>query len=110
MKLTHTLIHHFLEESARKFPNKVALIHKGERLTYKEINEKANSVASFIKSSGVQRQDRVAIFLDNSIESVVSLFGILKADAVFLMLSPTLKTQKLSYILNNCQAKALIYL
>ena len=102
------LLQNFLEESARKFPNKVALIHKGERLTYKEINEKANSVASFLKSLGVQRQDRVAIFLDNSIESVVSLFGILKTDATFLMLSPTLKTQKLSYILNNCQAKALI--
>jgi acyl-CoA synthetase (AMP-forming)/AMP-acid ligase II len=50
----------------------------------------------------------VAIFLDNSIESVISLFGILKADAVFLMLSPTLKASKLSYILNDCQCKALI--
>ena len=102
------LLQNFLEESVRRFPNKVVLIHKGERLTYKEIDGKANNVASFLKSLGVQRQDRVAIFLDNSIESVVSLFGILKANATFLMLSPTLKTQKLSYILNNCQAKGLI--
>ncbi|MEW6375905.1 MAG: AMP-binding protein [Thermodesulfobacteriota bacterium] len=102
------LLQNFLEESAKKFPQKVALISKGERLTYQEIDQKANKISQLLQSQGIQRGDRVAIFLDNSIESVVSLFGILKADAVFLMLSPTLKTQKLSYILNNCQAKALI--
>ena len=102
------LLQNFLEECAHRFPNKVALIHKGERLTYQEIDRISSKVALFLRGTGIQRGDRIAIFLDNSIESVVSLFGILKADAVFLMLSPTLKTQKLSYILNNCQAKGLI--
>src|SRR4030042_5516914 len=102
------LLQNFLEESAHQFPDKVALIHKGERLTYQEVDQKANKVAQFLTGQGVQRGDRVAIFLDNSIESVVSLFGILKADAVFLMLSPMLKPSKLSYILNNCGARALI--
>jgi long-chain acyl-CoA synthetase len=102
------LLHHFLEESARKYPQKVALIHKGQRWTYEGINQKANQVANLLRTKGIQRGDRVAIFLDNSIEAVVSLFGVLKADAVFLMLSPLLKAGKLGYILNNCQAKALI--
>ena len=102
------LLHEFLEESARKYPKKVALIHKEERLTYQDINQRANQVANLLRVQGVCRGDRVAIFLDNSIESVVSLFGILKTDAVFLMLSPLLKAPKLGYILNNCQAKALI--
>ncbi|MGQ9647784.1 MAG: AMP-binding protein [Thermodesulfobacteriota bacterium] len=102
------LLHHFLEESARKFPQKVALIHKGERWTYQEIDQKANQVASLLGAQGVRRGDRIAIFLDNSIESVLSLFGILKAGGVFLMLSPLLKAGKLGYILNNCQAKGLI--
>src|SRR4030042_2735138 len=102
------LLQNFLEGSAHRFPDKVALIHKGERLNYQQIDEKSINVAQMLRSQGIQRGDRVAVFLDNSIESIVSLFGILKADAVFLMLRPTLKTQKLSYILNNCQAKALI--
>ena len=102
------LLQNFLEESACRFPDKVALIHKGERLTYQDVNHKANKVAKLLYDQGIQRGDRIAIFLDNSIESVVSLFGILKADAVFLMLSPTIKTQKLNYILNNCQTKVLI--
>lgn len=102
------LLQNFLEESAHRFPNKPALIHKRDRWTYQEIDQGANQVAQLLRHQGIRRGDRVAIFLDNSVESVVSLFGILKANAVFLMLSPTLKTQKFNYVLNNCQAKALI--
>jgi long-chain acyl-CoA synthetase len=102
------LLQHFLEESARKTPQKIALIHRGERLTYDEINGKANQVAALLRSQGIRRGDRVAVFLDNSVESVISLFGILKADAVFLMLSSQLKAPKLEYILENCGARALV--
>lgn len=102
------LLQNFLEESARKYPHKVALICKDVRLRYEEINRRADQVAFFLRSRGIRRGDRVAIFLDNSVESVVSLFGILKADAVFLMLSPQLKAPKLEYILNNCGARAFI--
>ena len=102
------LLHEFLEESARKYPNKVALVQKEERWTYRAIDEKANQVAHALRNQGIQRGDRVAIFLDNSVESVVSLFGILKADAVFLMLSSLLKPAKLGYILNNCRVKMMI--
>jgi acyl-CoA synthetase (AMP-forming)/AMP-acid ligase II len=102
------LVNHFLEHSAQRLPDKVALICGNERLAYSEIDRRANQMAWFLRQNGVERQDRVAIFLDNSVESVISLFGILKASAIFLMLSPTLKAKKLTYILNNCQAKALI--
>lgn len=102
------LLQNFLEDSARRTPDKIALVCRGERLTYDEINRKANQAAALLRSQGVRRGDRVAIFLDNSIESIVALFGILKADAVFLVLSPQLKASKLGYILNHCGAKALI--
>jgi long-chain acyl-CoA synthetase len=102
------LLHEFLEESARKYPDKIALVQKEERWTYRAIDEKANQVAHLLRNQGIQRGDRVAIFLDNSVESVISLFGILKADAVFLMLSSLLKPAKLGYILNNCRVKSII--
>ena len=98
------LLHEFLEESARKYPNKVALVQKEERWTYRAIDEKANQVAHALRNQGIQRGDRVAIFLDNSVESVVSLFGILKADAVFLMLSSLLKPGKLGYTVDRREA------
>ena len=102
------LLQNLLEDSARRTPQKVALIYRSEHLTYDEINRIADQVAALLRFRGIKRGDRVAIFLDNSVESIVSLFGILKADAVFLMLSPQLKAPKLGYILNNCGAKALI--
>jgi amino acid adenylation domain-containing protein len=102
------LLNHFLEKSAEKFPDKIALVCQGERLTYQQIDSSANRLAKGLKDSGVERGDRVAIFLENSVESVLSIFGILKADAVFVVINPTTKKDKLTYILNNCRVKALI--
>jgi len=102
------LVQHFLEKSASRYPDKVALIRGDQCLTYSEIDDQADRLASFLRNLGVQRQDRLAILLDNSVASVISLFGTLKADAIFVMLSPTMKATKLSYILNDCQVKTLI--
>jgi long-chain acyl-CoA synthetase len=102
------LLHEFLEGSARRYPQKIALVHREERWTYRQIDEQANQLANLLRHQGIQRGDRVAIFLDNSIESVISLFGILKADAVFIMISSLMKPAKLGYILNNSRVKGII--
>ena len=102
------LVNHFLENSALRYPDKTALICGNRRLTYSEIDAMANSLASFMISEGIERGDRVAIFLDNSVEAVISIFAALKAGAIFLMVNPTTKKDKLNYILNNCRASALI--
>jgi acyl-CoA ligase (AMP-forming) (exosortase A-associated) len=98
----------FLEASARCFPDKTALICGRVRLTYREVEAKSNAIAHGLVAAGVQRGDRVAVFLENSPEAVLAIFGILKAGAVFLVVNPSTKADKLAYILNNCQATALI--
>jgi len=98
----------FLELSARGLPDKIALICGARRLTYRELDESANRLAHSLLAGGVERGDRVAIYLENSVEAVVSIFAILKAGAVFLMVNPTTKADKLCYILKNCRAKGLI--
>ena len=102
------LIHEFLEQTTKKFPDKIALIFQDQRLTYKHIDEKANQLANALIESGLQKGDRVSIFLDNSSEAFISIFGILKAGGVFSTLSPTLKAKKLDYILENSDASFLI--
>lgn len=102
------LVHHFLEHSAERFPDKTALICGEERLTYKEINDAADWLAKSLIEIGIERQDRVIIFMDSSPEAVISLFGIMKAGAVFVMTNPTVKTKKLNYIINDSGAKVLI--
>ncbi len=104
----HTLVNHFLEYSAERFSDKVALVHKNIRLTYTQLDIMANSLANALLNLGIEKGDRVAIFMDNSIEAVVSIFGALKAGAAFMVINHTTKTEKLQYIMNNSRAKILV--
>jgi len=101
-------VEQFLELSAQRSPDKTALVCQERRLTYREIEEQSNQLAHALIENGVERGDRVAIYLDNSVEAVLSIFAVLKAGAVFLVVNPTTKPDKLAYILNNCRAVALI--
>jgi len=98
----------FLELSAARFPDKTALVCSGRRFTYGELETRANRLAVSLIAGGIERGDRVAIYLENSAEAVISIFAILKAGAVFLIVNPTTKPDKASYILNNCRATGLI--
>jgi len=98
----------FLENSARRLPEKTALVCGSQRISYAELERSANRLAHGLISLGVRRGDRVAIHMENSVEAVTAMFAVLKAGAVFLIVNPTTKTNKLAYILNNCRAKALI--
>lgn len=102
------LVHEFLEISAKNNPDKTALVFQEQRLTYKDIEEKSNQLANALLSNGLKKGDRVSIFLDNSVETVISVFGVLKAGGVFSTLSPTLKSRKLEYILNHSEASFFI--
>ena len=102
------LIHQYLEKNASERPDKTAVIFQEESYSYKEINTRADYLASSLINAGLQKGDRVAVFLDNSIETIVSVYAILKAGGVFSTLSPTLKSKKLEYIINNSDALFLI--
>ncbi len=102
------LLHHFLEKSAEKFSAKTALICEGNGFTFRELNEMANRLANAMINKGVKKQDRVAIFLENSMEAVVSIFGILKAGAIFIVINPDVKERKLKFVLNDCMVSFLI--
>ena len=102
------LLNEFLEKSAEFYPDKVALICRDKRLTFIKIDNAANSLSNALMEEGFQKQDRAIIYLDNSIESVISLFGILKAGGVFVIVNPQVKARKLEYILGDCQARVLI--
>ncbi|MGH9331150.1 MAG: AMP-binding protein, partial [Vicinamibacterales bacterium] len=98
----------FLEDSARRFPDKIALICGDRRLTYAEIDDACDRLARGLLDAGVQRGDRVGIYLENSVEAVLSIFSVLKAGGVFVVINPTTKADKLAFILNNSRASALV--
>jgi len=98
----------FLEESARRFPDKTALIFDRQRIKYSEIETLCNRLAHAMVERGLRPGDRVAIWLENSPEVVIALFAALKAGAVFLVLNSTTKAEKIEYVLNNSRARALV--
>jgi long-chain acyl-CoA synthetase len=102
------LVQQFLEQSADRLPNKVALVCNGQRLTYGDVEAQANRLANALIAQGVQRGDRVALFLPNCVELVIGIFATLKAGGVFVPINYTIKVDKCAYILNNCAAKVLI--
>ena len=102
------LLQSFLEHGASRYPDKIALVCDGQRISYAELELFANRLAHALKAYGVRRGDRVAIHLDNSAEAVVALFAVLKADALVVPVNPTTKSQKLAYVLNNCRARVLV--
>ena len=102
------LVHEFLEQNAIHRPDKTALICSSHRLTYAELDTMANRLANALRDTGIIRGDRVAIYLHNSLEAVVSIFAILKAGAIFVPINRSTKTNKLIFILNNCRASAVL--
>jgi amino acid adenylation domain-containing protein len=102
------LLHDYLHRSARRLPDKVALVHRGDRLTYAEVEARSNALAHALIRRGVRRGDRVVVFAQNGVDAAVSFWAVLKANAVVSVISPLTKTAKLAYLLNDCRATALI--
>ncbi|MDB6165331.1 MAG: AMP-dependent synthetase and ligase [Lacunisphaera sp.] len=102
------LIQQFLEKRAAEHPDKVALVCGAERVSYGRLDRMADQLAHALREQGVQRGDRVGIYLNNSVEATVAIFAVLKADGVFVVLSRTAKAEKVIGLLSNCHATAAV--
>jgi amino acid adenylation domain-containing protein len=102
------LLQDYVHHAARRLPGKVALVCGGHRLTYGDIEAQSNALAHALIEGGVGRGDRVIVFADNSVETVISFWAVLKADAVVCIVNPLTKADKLAYLVNDCRPAALI--
>ncbi len=95
-----------LEDSARRFPDRVALVLGDQRVTYAELDETANRVANLLIGRGVRPGDRVQVLCPNLPDFVAVYFGILKAGAVVVPVNTLLKARELEYHLRDSGAVA----
>ncbi|MBE7418029.1 MAG: AMP-binding protein [Ideonella sp.] len=102
------LLHHDFESQVVRHGGKVALICAEARYTYADVDRAARAIAAALQAAGVQRGDRVALFLDNGIEFVAGVLGILKIGAVFMPINPLTKDDKLAYMLGDARASAVL--
>ncbi len=98
----------YLTTSAACLPGKVALVCGTRRVTYRELDHSSNALAQGLIARGVARGDRVVIFADNTVETVLSFWATLKADGVPVLVNPLTKAERLSYLLADCRPAALI--
>ena len=101
-------IENYLRAHAQRTGEKTALVTGQVRLTYAEFDAKTEALAQCLLAQNVQRGDRVVIFMDNCWQAAVSVFAILKAGAVFTLVNPSTKADKLGYILNDCTPSLLL--
>jgi len=96
------------EEQVEKTPDNIAVVFEDQQLTYKELNEKANQLAIFLVTNNISNNDVVGLFLDKSLEVVISIIATLKVGATYLPLDIDYPQSRLDYILNNSNAKIIL--
>ncbi|HEX5121650.1 MAG TPA: class I adenylate-forming enzyme family protein [Rhodanobacteraceae bacterium] len=98
----------FARAAEPAFANKAAVVVEGKPYTYAELRDAVVRLASALRAHGVERGDRVAIYMDNTWPCVVSLYATLAAGGVFLIVNPQTKSDKLEFILDDSGAKVLL--
>ena len=94
-------IHELFEAQAAKTPDAVAVIFEDRRLTYAELNTKANQLGRYLRELGVKPDDRVVICVERSLEMVVGLLAILKAGGAYVPFDPAYPAERLAFMLEG---------
>ncbi|MCC3380887.1 non-ribosomal peptide synthetase, partial [Paenibacillus farraposensis] len=101
-------IHQLFEEQAARSLAQVAVVYEDARLTYRELNERANRLARTLRDKGVVRDQPVAIAAHRSIELVVGVLAILKAGGAYVPIDPDYPAERIGYMLEDSGAKLLL--
>ncbi|MED1412430.1 non-ribosomal peptide synthetase [Bacillus paramycoides] len=101
-------IHELFEQQAMIYPNAIAVTYEKERVTYRELNERANQLAHYLQKKGVGPDTLVGLCVERSLEMIVSILGILKAGGAYVPLDPTYPEQRLQYILEDASIQLFV--
>lgn len=101
-------IHQLFEEQVEKTPDHIAVVYANEKITYQELNKRANQLAHYLKHLGLGPDKLAAICIGRSIEFMVGMLGILKAGAAYVPLDPNYPPERLEYMLQDSQATILL--
>jgi len=101
-------IHHLFETQVERTPDAVAVVFNNERLTYRQLNQRANQLAHYLKKLGVKPEFLVGICMERSLEMIVGLLGILKAGGAYVPLDPAYPKERLTFMVENAQVSVLL--
>ena len=101
-------ISELFEEQAKKTPNNTAVVFGMQKLTYKELNEKANSLAYYLRKTGIVTNDLVGVMVNRSLEMIIGMLAVLKAGGAYIPIDPTYPKDRIEYMLKNSNSKILL--
>jgi amino acid adenylation domain-containing protein len=101
-------LHQLFEEQVERTPEAVAIVYDEEKLTYKDLNEKAQRLAHHLQKLGVGPESLVGLCVERSVEMIVGLLGILKAGGAYVPIDPSYPAQRLSFMLADAQVPVLL--
>lgn len=105
---TQPTLHDLVEVSAERVSERLAVIDGERSLTYGALDRRANQVAHLLSEIGIERGDRVGLYLDKSLESIVGLYGVLKAGAAYVPLDPRSPVARTAFITANCGIRVML--
>jgi long-chain acyl-CoA synthetase len=103
-------VHQFLNDTAAKYPDNTALIFFDHKLTYRQLNALVDKFAAGLQRLGVQKGDRVAVYMANCPQSVIAYYAILRAGGIVVPCNPLFVARELEHQLNDSGAKLVVCL
>ena len=103
-----TLLHDFIFDAAARAPGAEALVHGAQRLDYEALARETVRAGQVLLAHGVERGERVAVYLEKRTENVAAMFGASLAGAVFVPVNPLLKAEQVLHILADCNVRFLL--
>ncbi|MDZ8183920.1 MAG: amino acid adenylation domain-containing protein [Nostoc sp. ChiSLP02] len=106
--INYKCIHILFEEQVEKSPDAIAVVYQQQHLTYRELNNRANQLAHYLRSLGVKPEVRVGICVERSLEMVIGILAILKAGGAYVPLDPAYPAERLAFMLEDVEASILL--
>lgn len=101
-------IYKLFEEQVIKTPNKIALEFNEETLTYKQLNEKSNQLANYLRQNHIINESIIGIMETHSLELVISILAVLKAGGAYLPIDPSYPIERINYMLEDSKSNMLL--
>ncbi|GAB4190120.1 MAG: hypothetical protein Fur006_31930 [Coleofasciculaceae cyanobacterium] len=104
----HQCIHQLFEQQAARTPEQIAVVFENQKLTYAQLNTRANQLARYLQALGVGCETVVALCVERSLDMLVGLLGILKAGGAYLPLDPILPDERLAFMVRDARASVIV--
>jgi amino acid adenylation domain-containing protein len=101
-------MHELFEAQVKRAPQATAVIFEGQRLSYEELNQRANRLARYLRANGIGPEVLVGISMERSLEMIIALLGVLKSCGAYVPLDPTYPKERLAFMMEDADVKLVL--